>query len=286
MIQEKYKMKKRVLIFGGRGFLGRAVARELSKKWVVFSSDRHKGPRSHIMASVTDKEQVDKAIKKSCADYVVNLVGLTPLRKPKHSTYQDVHVNGVENIVGACKKYKVKKLIHVSALGADSGSSISYIKTKGQANELISASGLKHTIMKPSILFGEGGEIIKQLDKALKVGFFPKLKSVLAPVYVGDVARLISLALQDKVKEKEIEIGGPEEMSMFELAEKYFKHKGRKIKPVPLFLVKTGVLIMALLHLGGIGFDQYRFLDIDNAPKINHAGKYIKLTGFEDWLQL
>ena len=60
--------------------------------------------------------------------YVINLVGL--LVNKKNNSFEDVHELGVKNIALTCKNLKIKKFIHVSAIGAQKNSKSEYSKTK------------------------------------------------------------------------------------------------------------------------------------------------------------
>jgi len=86
---------------GGRGFLGKAIAGKLKSKCNVYTFDRKDGPANHIKGTILNKDDLLRAF--GGKDIVINLVGLTPLRKPKNTSYEDVHVSGVRNIVEACK---------------------------------------------------------------------------------------------------------------------------------------------------------------------------------------
>ena len=113
-----------------------------------------------------NKEDVDSAIKEN--DIVINLIALTPLRKPKGTTYHKIHVYGLKNILAVCKKKKVRKLIHMSALGANKNSENEYLKTKGMAEELVENSKLDYIIFKPSLIYDKENELIQILQKLSK----------------------------------------------------------------------------------------------------------------------
>lgn len=271
-----------ILITGGRGFVGEAVQNQL-RKHTVFTFDRHEGGKNHIQGDITSKVDVFNAVEDK--DEVIHLIGLSPLKKPKKITYEDVHVHGTKHIVAACKTHKVKRLIHMSALGADPHSPIEYLRTKGIAEQLVKKSKVPHTIFCPSVIFDGENELIQQIRKTAYTLFFPNIPAKLQPLYRGDVAKLFRLAVEGKVKEEKITVGGPQTLSIYDIAKKIHKKKKVPCFPIPLSLLKTGMNVASLFGLFGITKDQVRSLTVDNIVDKNHAKEYISLTSFDAWLK-
>ena len=275
------KKKLRILILGGRGFVGRAIVKRLTSHH-VFTLDRHLGGKNHFQGSILSLPILNKSMKDM--DIVINLVGLTPIRKPKNTSYQAVHVQGVKNILKACENNKIKKLIHHSALGADKKSEIEYLRTKGISEELILDSPLKVNVFCPSLIIGKENELIQQATKYAFTCFFPKIPAVMQPIYRQDVASLHKLAVEGKIKERRLEIAGPDNLNIYEIVKKIHHKKGYPCIPIPLFLAKIGMYIASVFHLFGITTDQIRSLELNNTTQKNGAEKYVKLTSFTQWL--
>ena len=270
-----------ILVLGGRGFLGKAVCIEL-KEHIVFTFDRNLGNNKHMQGSIENLNDLKKTF--SNINCVVNLVGLTPVREPKNTSYYNVHVIGVKNIIEACKLNNVNKLIHVSALGADKNSKIEYIKTKGLAEELVLDSGLNINVICPSVVYDKDSELIKIIDKLAFTRMFPDFKSKVQPVYRGDLARLIRLAVEGKVKEEKIEVGGLDKMTMFNMAEKIYEKKGYSCRKIPIQLVLSLMGLVKLFKLFGITDNQIKIINLDNVTDSKTAEKYVKLIRFDDWI--
>ena len=190
-------MKQRVLVFGGRGFIGTRIVEMLGREdYEVFTADRRPGPENHIQTDISSSDSLTAAIREG--DIAVNLVGLTPLRRQKRTSYHTVHVVGARNVVEACKG-KCKRLLHMSALGADAGSDNEYLQTKGEGEALVLGSGLPVNVFCPSVIYDLNNELIQMFLKNSKKRLFPRIPALLQPVFRDDIAMLYSLAVQGKV---------------------------------------------------------------------------------------
>jgi len=267
----------KVLVLGGRGFVGRAVCKALGKH-TVYTFDRHKGSRRHIQGDVLNEKDLIKAIKGK--QVVVNLVGLTPMRTPAKGMYQKIHVDAVEKIVHVCKKLKIKRLIHMSVLGADAKAKTKFLKTRGMGQLLVEHSGLKYTIFRPSLIFDKENELVQQAIVLARGKMFPKIPALIQPVYRGDVARLFKLAVDGKMKQV-MDVGGPERMSVFEFVSKIYNQLGHTCIGVPLFLVRFGMQVFAEFGWLGISQDQVNSLELENITS-SIAGK----KHFSDWVKV
>lgn len=269
---------KRVVIFGGNGFVGTAIKKRLSGFEIVSADRFPKGSSKQV--DITKISEIQDVLRKG--DIVINLVGLSPLRKPKGTTYYDVHVLGVKNIVSICKKKRCK-LIHMSALGANKKGITEYLRTKGLGEEIVLRSGLKFTVFCPSIIFGNNCELMYMLKRASKFCFFPNIPSKVQPVFVDDIAKLFELAVKGKIREKKLEVGGEEEFSMFELCKLYAESKGRKLFPIPISVTKPGIFLASIFGFGGMSLDNIRALNLDNVTNKNQD--YIKLKQYSAWVK-
>ena len=250
----------KILVLGGRGFLGSHVTKALAQH-TVFTGDTRPGGKSHRVVDITSPASVKQAARG--VDLIINLVGLTPL---KQGPYQDVHVHGVLNILATRKP-----LIHISALGADSRSDIDYVKTKGQAEDAIKASGVKYAIIRPSILFGEGAELFTQLDT---LPVFPRFPTKIQPVFAGDVAQFIASLVSHPRGVHEL--AGSEIMTMYEFARLY-----RRVLPVPFFLFRPAFWLVTRLRLFRLSPNQYKSLFLDNTAAPHPA----MTTDYCAWLK-
>ncbi len=280
MLEQNEKL--RVLILGGRGFVGRAICSKL-KKHLIFTFDRHAGRKNHFQGNINSLSDLKKAIRSM--DCVINIIGLSPLRKPTGTTYYEAHVRGVKNVLKVCKEFEIKRLVHMSILGANKKSTIEFTRTKGLGEELVIKSDINSTIFCPSIIYDKENEFVRMASKTAFTFGFPNIPAKIQPVYRENIAKLFSFAVEGKIKEKKLEVGGPDVMTIFQFVKKIYNKKGFPCIPIPLIFIKTGMGVASWLNLFGITKDQIKSLYIDNITKSNMAKKYVQLTKFDRWLK-
>lgn len=260
-----------IVIFGASGFLGKKLLERIPKKHRVTAVRSHE-------CSIVKKTDVVRVTKQ--ADVIINLVGLSPLKKPTQS-YYDVHVTGVKNILAACKKHTVSKLIHISAL-ADDYSQTEYLRTKKEAEECIVKSGLAFTIFRPSVIYDTESELTNVFNLCAKLHIYPDINAKVQPVYRHDVTEQIVMELgsQKKSDNTTIELVGPETMTIGEMAKQYIATKTKVSLPIPFVLIKLGMVIGAIIPFIPIGFDQVKNLHINSVSR--HSPQKV---AYSTWLQ-
>ena len=133
------------------------------------------------------------------ADAVVNLVGILNESGFDGSGFRRAHVELPRTVIGAMADAGVRRLLHMSSLKAGQGES-HYLRTRGEAEALVKASGLDWTIFQPSVIFGPGDGLFERFAGLLRLAPFMPLgraDAKLAPVYVGDVCAAFLRALDD-----------------------------------------------------------------------------------------
>ena len=130
---------------------------------------------------------------------VINLVGILHERGP--SSFTRVHVDLPRLIVEACKASGVRRIVHLSAVGADAtGGPSRYTRSKGEGEAVIEQSGLDWTILRPSIVFGREDRFINlfaRLARALPLIALAGASARFQPIYVRDVAACVQHVLSD-----------------------------------------------------------------------------------------
>ncbi|MGB9956340.1 complex I NDUFA9 subunit family protein [Haloferax prahovense] len=282
----------KVLVLGGTGFVGTNLCRELQSRGHSVTA-MSRSPNSEdlpdgvekAMGDVTDYDSIAGAFEGK--DAVVNLVALSPLFKPDggYRMHDIVNWQGTENVVKAAESHGVSRLVQMSALDADPDADTAYIRSKGKAENAVKSSSLDWTIFRPSIIFGDGAEIIS-FTKRLKGMFAPGVplyplpgngKTRFQPIWIDDLTPMFGQALEDDRHIGETyEIGGPEVITLRELTEMVYESEGKSITivPLPMPLAQVGLTVLGAVPGFPMGADQYRSLKIDSTVRDNDAGAF------------
>src|SRR5262245_14827729 len=234
---------KQVTVFGGSGFIGRAIVRALAREgYLVRVAARRielaepvktAGDVGQVMlmrANVRFPASVAAAIAGSEA--VVNAVGI-PFERGRQR-YQAVHVDGARHIAEAAAAARVQRLIHISGIGADNrGSKNRYIQSKVAAEDAIVGAFGSATILRNSVVFGPNDALFNRLaDIARKAPFLPLVgngSAKVQPVFVGDVGQAVANALARPETAKSLfELGGPRIYTYREIAALVLKEIDRR----------------------------------------------------------
>jgi len=273
----------RIVLLGATGFVGHHLLPELSAAGhrCLVLSRYIPGCRELALIPGVELRQGDvhdsKVLKAQLegADAVTNMVGILNESGRKGEGFREVHVELVEKLIEACRETGVSRLLQVSALNAGQGDS-HYQVSKGQAEELIrQAKNLDSTIFQPSVIFGEGDSFFNRFAALLRrVPVLPLAcpNSRFQPVWVGDVARAMTAALEDtETVGRILVLVGPEEYSLRELVEWTAKTVGLKRRIVGLNDVASRMQGRLMDFVPGKPFssDNYRSLQTDNTSTEN-----------------
>lgn len=270
-----------ILVTGGTGFVGNAVVEELlSRGQKVRVLARHAPLASpaagcqYTSGDVTNISSVLKSITPEI-EAVIHLVGI--LAESRGSTFRKVHVEGTRNVVEACKGMGIARYVHMSALGAREGAATEYHRTKWEAEEIVRASGLDYTIMRPSVIFGPHDRFTNVFARMMRLSPFVMVpgsgQSRMQPVFVNDVASAFAMTL--KMKEtvgKTLELGGPDVQTFDEIIERVGEVTGRRRRKlhVPMPLMRANALFAEkLLSKPPFSRDALKMLEEDNTTELN-----------------
>ena len=282
-----------ILVAGGSGFIGRYLCTRLADRGndvTALSRD----PDPGVLPADVETATGDVTAYDSVAghvegqDAVVNLVALSPLFEPEggNRRHDEVHRGGTENCVRAAEEHGVDRFVQLSALGADPDGDTHYIRAKGRAEQVVRDADLEWVIVRPSVVFGEGGEFVS-FTKRLKGMFAPGLplyplpgggrETRFQPVWVEDVAGMVAEAtVEDGHAGETYELGGPAVLTLREVTEMVYESEGTSVRIVGLPMGLAGVGLKTLGALPGfpMGGDQYRSLRFDNTTEDNDVGVF------------
>ncbi|MCM5679330.1 complex I NDUFA9 subunit family protein [Schlegelella sp. S2-27] len=251
-----------IVVLGGTGFVGTHVCEKLVERsggaGALVVPTRRIGHARHlqplpslvpVQADVHDDAQLERLL--STADAVINLVAVL---HGSESQFQRVHVELPRRLARACATTGVRRLIHVSSLGAapDAPSRYQRSKAAGEA-ALRSAPGLECTILRPSVIFGEQDRFLNQfasLQKRLPLMPLARAAAKFQPVWVEDVARAIVACVdrRDSVGQT-YECVGPRVYTLAELVRcaGHWSGHPRPVLPLPDALGRVQAMLLELL---------------------------------------
>jgi uncharacterized protein YbjT (DUF2867 family) len=281
-----------VTIFGGSGFLGRAVVRALAKRdYRIRVAVRRPELAGHlqplgrvgqihaVQANVRYPVSVEAAMRDS--HVAINLVAILTEGGPQ--TFEAVQVKGSEAIAKAAAAAGAS-LVHVSAIGADDQSTSDYARAKAAGEKAVLTALPSATIMRPSLMFGPEDQFTNRFAALARIS--PALPLIgggltkVQPAYVGDVAAAIADAVDGKAKEGAIyELGGPEVLTMREIMGTILEISDRQRMLVSLpFGLARFLAVFLQLAPGALKLtpDQVELLRTDNV--VSQTAKAAGLT--------
>jgi NADH dehydrogenase len=228
-----------VAVVGGTGFLGRHVVAVLERAGY---SVRALSRRNGFDALSPDPEFLRGT------DAVVNLAGIK--REDGQQTFHGVHVELVGNLVAAMKSAGIRRLIHISVVVARPAPDLPYHDTKWKGEEVVRASGLDYTILRPGVIYGDGDDMLSHLALMIRTSpVFPIVgngSSPMRPVDVWDVAAAVLAALRQSGSGKTYEIVGPERLELRDVVRRVAEALNLPlwIWPTPVALMRGPVHVM------------------------------------------
>ncbi len=231
-------------VFGGSGFIGRYVVKRLAYAGHVVrvagrDTERAKdlmvtgrvGQVVPLYVSLANEATVHRAVEG--ADVVINLVGILSERRP--GDFKRLQAEGAGRVATAAAAAGVKRMVQISAIGADSGSASVYAQTKAAGEAAVRAAMPGATILRPSVVFGTEDQFFNRFGKmAMTLPVMPVIcgASRFQPVYVGDVADAVVAGLiRDDAIGRTYELGGPRIYTFRELLT-YILHETRRHRPL------------------------------------------------------
>src|SRR6195256_4666718 len=213
MADELVKTGRLVNVFGGSGFVGRHVVRALAQRgWRIRVAVRRPDLAFHlqplgdvgqihaVQANVRHPQSIVHALRDAQA--AINLVGI--LHESGAQRFDAIHHLGAQSIAKAAKQAGTEVFVQMSAIGADPSDSSVYAKTKAFGEAAVRQILPDAIIMRPSVVFGPEDQFFNRF--AAMARLMPALPLIgdgttkLQPVFAGDVATAIALAVDGKAK--------------------------------------------------------------------------------------
>ena len=269
----------RVFVTGATGFVGRAVIQALRAEGHVVrclvrrGSERDLHGFEAIERVEGDVQAGPAALEAGIAgcDTVIHLVGIIREFPASGITFDRVHVQGTRNVVEAAGRVGVRRFLHMSALGTRAGARARYHQTKWAAEELVRASGLAWTIVRPSVIYGVGDGFISLLARMVRrlpvVPVIGDGQNRLQPVPVEHVAAGFARAVRVEAAVKQTyAVAGAEVVTMQGLLALIGSILDRRVRTVriPLGLMRPMAHVLHRVPSFPVTPDQLLMLEEDN----------------------
>ena len=297
----------KVFITGGTGFVGSVVAEKIKSSGAsVTLLERNKKKIPHLKelgfevfeGTLEEKSAVSAFLSSNKFDAAINLIGI--IRSLPDFSFQKVHVDYVNALLELAKESGIERFIHMSALGAAENSDSEYFSTKYEGESLVRNSGLKWTVFRPSLIFGNNAGFFDDLIDLVKTRAFVPIigtgETKFAPIDVFSVAEAYNNALyNEKTINKVFQLCGPDTFTfegMIDLIMEISPPKKLKIH-APSFIAEKSLnfiekLSSSLSKNAPITSDQIRMLKYDNICEGDMGGPDelfgLKRTHLKGWL--
>jgi len=267
---------KKVLVLGGTGFLGRHVCEQLNRLGIRITVPTRRAVNAkHVQtlpmvdvleANIHDPHSLERLV--AGHDAVVNLVAIL---HGNARQFDAVHVQLPKRLAQAMHNQGVKRLVHVSALGASANAASHYQRSKAEGEAALQDAGLDLTILRPSVIFGAEDRFLNMFAKmqaVLPVVPLAGSETRFQPVWVGNVAEAVIKSLQQSnTVGHTYECVGPDVFTLADLVRLSGKLSGN---PRPVFGLPRAIAYFQALFLQSLpgeplmSTDNLRSMEVDN----------------------
>jgi len=294
----------RLVVTGANGAVGRAILRRARSHrpapLEVVAAVRSERAAAELRALLAPAASVARVSYDDAASLgaafdgasaVIHLAGV--LVERPDSSYEAANVETTRRVADAARRSGVGKLVFVSAIGADAKSPNRYWRTKGEAEALVRASAVPHTVLRVPVLLGHGTEAAAALRRRLGRRVVPLLdggRTLQQPLDVHDLARAAIVACPPGIAENcSLELVGPISLPDRAIVERAARLTGRRIWiiSVPTPPVRLALSVLRRVAVRGVSPDVLEVLTtdtrVDPAPAAGELG--VALTGLDDMIR-
>jgi uncharacterized protein YbjT (DUF2867 family) len=249
-----------ILVTGAAGFFGNNIVRRLVEMGKPVRAQVHRREKvEKRLGDLKEKIELVEGDVRSRDSIMTLMDGVTavihlvaiPMEKGGR-TYEDVNYQGTVNVVDAAKAKGVERFINMSQNGAAPDHFSRFLRSKGKAQVYVAESGLRWTVLRPSVVFGPQDEFFNAIARLVRLTpiFFPLIgggTSTFQPVSIHDVTEAVARCVDDEATVgRELMLGGPEVLNLGEIERRILMAMGtnRILVPAPVPLLKPAVWVM------------------------------------------
>ncbi len=281
-----------ILLTGATGFVGRHLVRRLAGagervRCLVRPGSPHLTWLHSHGVEVSSGHLLDPdAIAPACLGcrQVIHLAA--PILEGRNAVVERIHDHGMTHLLESTRAARVERFLMVSPLGTGSSAGLPFLRSRGRAEDQLRESGIPFVILQSSLMFGPEDRLICSMIRMLQrtgLLLIPGTgKTMLQPIWVGDVVSCLMRALTDEeVLDRTIPIGGPQHLSYEEIADQVGKMLN--VPRVKVHVSRRVVAWMARI-LEGLGLNPflgYRHLELLEVGTITALDAVKRSFGFQ-----
>jgi uncharacterized protein YbjT (DUF2867 family) len=221
-----------VLVAGATGQLGRRVVSELRARGHrvrALGRDRAAlaavGADAAVVADALRAETLDAAV--AGVDAVVSALGqsVAPRPLPARAPYRAVDLPANANLIAAARRAEVERFVYVSLFGAGAHRRLDYVDAHEGVVAALRASGLRHTVVRPTAFFGTLAELLPAARRGVAI-VFGDGRARTNPIDEADLAAVCAEALEGDAVE--VAAGGPWTYTRAEIGALALRAVGRR----------------------------------------------------------
>jgi len=221
-----------VVVTGGSGLVGTHLCRQLvDSGWkvraIVRDTEKAATRIGHLRLEIRSADIRDAEAMRSALTGAGALVHLAAVAIEKGAeSYEASNTDATGVILAAARSTGVSRIVYMSQNGANSASPYRFLRSKGLAEDMVSSSDTRWTVLKPSVIFGPEDEFVNVLARLIRLSpvMFPLPGGGTArfqPIAVDDVARAVKKCLEDPATiRKTFIIGGSTPLTLRQMTER------------------------------------------------------------------
>jgi NADH dehydrogenase len=279
-----------ILVTGASGFVGHHVVRELAAAGMrvraMVRTARGAQALEGVDCELVRGDVTDPASLRAAARGMRTIVHLVAILEGSPAAFERVMAVGTGNLVEAARESDVRRIVLMSALGTGPGATVPYFRAKWAAEQAVASSGVDHAVLRPSFVFGvDGGALPRLLRVARLAPVTPVIgpgTQRIQPIWIGDLARGVRIAVEAEGTAAPFELGGPETVTWSELWRRLKTSLGtrRPTMHVPFWLARGPAALLERIPPTLLTRDQLRMLEgPDNA--VTDGGASMRRLGLD-----
>ncbi|HEX4525235.1 MAG TPA: NAD-dependent epimerase/dehydratase family protein [Gaiellaceae bacterium] len=280
----------KVLVTGGTGFIGMRIVHALRAHdrdvRVLVRRPERAARVAAWKPELATGDVTDAGSLKAALDGCTHVIHLVSIIKGSRDDFERIMIHGTNDLIAAAQEQGVERFVLMSSLGVDPVSKdvVPYYGAKWAMEQAVAASGLPHTIFRPSFVFGQGGALptfISQVRLLPVVTVIGSGRQRLQPIWVDDVAEYFARSLEvPEALNRTFELGGPDVVDWDGLYLAIAKAIGKKrrLAHIPIGLARAGARATQWLPGAPVTTDQIAMIEAgDNIASNNDAVETFKL---------